>query len=161
MEEIAEKADVARATLYNHFPSKGEVVLALASSIAEQWLRKGAARLEKDRSPCAAISEVLIGAAEWFDKHPDSASAFFYAMREIMTQSTHESPPPTLIPTEWIVAAQKQGELTNELPPEMVMLILDSVLRHHMIQRVRGKTKGKAAASVRKHLDIAMQRLQP
>jgi AcrR family transcriptional regulator len=161
MEEIAAHADVARATLYNHFASKGEVVLALVGSIADDWLQKGQLRLSKNGSPCAAISDVLIAAANWFDAHPSSVGAFFYAMREIMSRQTEDMPPPTLIPTEWVLAAQKQGELTKELPAEVVLFMLDSVLRHHTIDLVRGRAKGKLATVVKKQLDVVMRRLEP
>lgn len=161
MEEIAEEADVARATLYNHFPSKGDVVLALTTAVADEWLAKGAAKLERSKSPSAAITALLTAAAEWFDSHPDAGVTFYHAMRELMARQTHKEPPPMLIPHDWIVAAQEQGELTNELPPDALMLMIDSVLRHSLIELLRGKSKAKLGPTVKKQTEIVMRRLQP
>ncbi len=44
MEEIAETADVARGTLYNHFESKAEVLLALTDDQRQYELPLGVAQ---------------------------------------------------------------------------------------------------------------------
>jgi AcrR family transcriptional regulator len=161
MEEIAEAADVARATLYNHFPSKADVVLALTSSVAEEWILKGAAKLERGGSPCAAITALLVVTAEWFDAHPASAATFFHAMRELMARQTEKSPPPILVPIDWVIAAQERGELTKELAPELLVLLIDVVLRYSLIDLLSGRAKGKIAPHLKKQLDLVLHRLKP
>ena len=39
IDEVVEKADVAKATLYRHFPSKDALVLAFLARREEPWVR--------------------------------------------------------------------------------------------------------------------------
>jgi AcrR family transcriptional regulator len=161
MEEIAVAADVARGTLYNHFPSKAEVLLALTDDIAQHWLLSGLAKLEKTKSYLLAIREVLVSAAGWFDEHPEGTSAFYHAMREIMGRQNEKTPPPTLVPREWVESAQREGQLTSELPADMIVLMFDTVLRHNLVEQMRGTQHGKLVSAVKKHADIVGARLAP
>lgn len=161
MEEIAETADVARGTLYNHFDSKADVLLALTESVAAQWLAKGHKELGRSHSPKAAIREVLGAAAEWFDKHPASAKAFFYAMREHLARHSEDMPKRTLVPREFVVMAQESGELTTDFEPDLLVLLIDTVLRHHLIALLGGKSKGHFAKDLRREVDLLMEKLAP
>lgn len=161
MEEIAETADVARGTLYNHFESKADVLLALTDSVAEQWLDKGRKTFGKTDSPTKAIKEVLTACAEWFDKHPSSAKAFFYAMRELISRHDSNCPPRSLVPREYVVQAQEEGEITSEFAPDLVVLLLDTVLRHHLIALLQGTKKGQFAKDVQREVSVLLKRLAP
>src|SRR5688572_24487297 len=71
MEQIATEADVARGTLYNHFPTK-EAVLAHAihAELAEDL---GRLLPETTRRPTfkAAVGRILDESAAWCQKHRD------------------------------------------------------------------------------------------
>ena len=163
MEEIAETADVARGTLYNHFESKADVLLALTDSVAEQWQERGRKAMSKTDSPSKAIKEVLTACAEWFDKHPSSAKAFFYAMRELITR--HDGgipkPPRSLVPREYVVRAQEEGEITKEFAPDLVVLLIDTVLKHHLIAILQDTKKGQFAKDVQREISLLLKRLAP
>ena len=161
MEEIAETADVARGTLYNHFESKAEVLLALTNSVSTQWLAKGEKELALSHSAKNAIREVLGTAAEWFDKHPASARAFFYAMRELISKANECAAPHSLTPLPLVVQAQEDGELTKELAPELLVLIIDSVLKQHLINLLTKEKTGNFAKEARREVDFLLEKFAP
>lgn len=161
MEEIAETADVARGTLYNHFESKSEVLLALTDSVAGQWLGKANKEMARTQSATAAIRELMTTSADWFDKHPASAKAFFYAMREHIAKHNSNVPPRSLVPREFIIKAQEDGELTKELAPELLIHLIDSVLRHHLINLLTGAKRVQFAKDVRREVEFLLTKLAP
>lgn len=161
MEEIAETADVARGTLYNHFESKAEVLLALTDSVAMQWLAKGHKELAVSQSATNAIREVLSAAAEWFDKHPASAKAFCFAMREHIAKQNTAMPPRSLTPITFVKQAQEDGELTNELAPELLIHIFDSILKQHLIKVLNETKHVHFAKEARREVDVLLKKLAP
>lgn len=161
MEEIAETADVARGTLYNHFESKAEVLLALTDSATAQWLNKGHKELARSQSAISAIREVLNTSAEWFDKHPASARAFCFAMREHIAKQSPNVPPRSLTPLEFVIKAQEDRELTKKLEPHLIVHILDSVLRQHLIEVLTENKHTPFAKDARREVDFLLKRLEP
>lgn len=65
IEEIAERADLAVGTLYNYFPSKGELLLALIADSDERYLR-GAQKLISNPPKRAdhALADIMVLATE-------------------------------------------------------------------------------------------------
>ena len=65
IEEIAERADLAVGTLYNYFPSKGELLLALIDDSDERYL-KGAQKLiaRPPKRPDHALADIMVLATE-------------------------------------------------------------------------------------------------
>lgn len=161
MEEIAETADVARGTLYNHFESKAEVLLALTDSVSNQWIEKGERELGRTKSASQAIREVLGSSAEWFDKHPASAKAFFYAMREHMSKQNTSCPPRSLTPIALVLKAQEDGELTKDLSSELIVHIFDSVLKQQLFNIFTETKHIPFAKEARRQVDLLLKRLAP
>lgn len=161
MEEIAETADVARGTLYNHFESKAEVLLALTNSVSTQWLAKGEKEFARSQSATKAIREVLGSSAEWFDKHPASATAFFYAMRELISKANSNSAPHSLTPLKFVIQAQEDGELTKELSADLLVLLIDAVLKQHLINLLTKEKHVHFAKEARREVDFLLTKLAP
>ncbi|MCA8428752.1 TetR/AcrR family transcriptional regulator [Burkholderia seminalis] len=120
MEQIAAEADVAKRTLYNHFPTK-EAVLA-------HWLEGELARdlapLQRDvarrRTFASRIGCVLDASAAWCERHP----AYLLAYLRHRLLSIGAAEPESAgqngsdIARVWqqlIVAAQQAGELNGTL----------------------------------------------
>lgn len=161
MEEIAETADVARGTLYNHFESKADVLIALTDSVAGEWLAKGHEELARSGSATSAIREVLSTCASWFDKHPASAKSFFYAMREQITKQNAAIQPRNLTPLEFVIKAQQEGELTLELEAPLLVLMIDSVIKHHLTLLLMNSESQPFAELAKRDLDVVLKRLGP
>lgn len=76
MERIAEEADVAKRTLYNHFPTK-EAVLAYW---IDAELKRDLARLQGGIARCktfrSRLAYLLCASAQWCEKHPEHLMAY-------------------------------------------------------------------------------------
>lgn len=160
MEDISESADVARGTLYNHFPSKSDVLLAITGEVADEWLRKSMLEQENGGTASSAILATLVYAATWFDNHNRFAVSFYHAMREVMARHDHKSPPPTLVPKDLVSQAQDAGELTAEMRPELIGMLFDSVLRHHLVNLIRGTATEPIAPKVQRDAKDLLNRLR-
>lgn len=120
MEQIAAEADVAKRTLYNHFPTK-EAVLA---HWLEGELARDLAHLQRDvarrRTFASRIGCVLDASAAWCERHP----AYLLAYLRHRLLSIGAAEPESAgqngsdIARVWqqlIIAAQQAGELNGTL----------------------------------------------
>ena len=65
VEDIAERAQLAVGTLYNYFPSKGELLLALITDSDERYLKEGQQLIDNPPdNPVHALAEVMVLATE-------------------------------------------------------------------------------------------------
>ncbi|WP_176046127.1 TetR/AcrR family transcriptional regulator [Burkholderia sp. BCC1644] len=125
MEQIAAEADVAKRTLYNHFPTK-EAVLA---HWLEGELARDLAHLQRDvarrRTFASRIGCVLDASAAWCEQHP--AYLLAYLRHRLVSIGAVE---PEIdgengsdIAQVWwqlIVAGQRAGELNGTLQAEQL-----------------------------------------
>ncbi len=79
VDEVVEKAGVAKATLYRHFPSKEDLVLAFLDRRAELWTGEVIERRPSDRADAAqdqllALFDVL---DDWFHQRSDYEACSF------------------------------------------------------------------------------------
>lgn len=126
MEQIAAQADVARGTLYNHFPVKEAVLV--------HWMHAQlgtdlVALLEDVLSRSTFLSRVatlLESSATWWEDHRQYAAPYIrYRFQQVRGagEDAYES---DLIPlyVQLIVQAQQSGELRSDIPPERLALHL-------------------------------------
>lgn len=89
VDEVVAKAGVAKATLYRHFPSKEELVLAFMNRRAELWTnevidRQPRERADDPKDQILALFDVL---DEWFHGHSDyEACSFVKVLFEVGPQ---------------------------------------------------------------------------
>jgi AcrR family transcriptional regulator len=79
VDEVVAKAGVAKATLYRHFPSKDDLVLAFMERRAEVWTaevidRQPRERAEDPKEQLLALFDVL---DEWFHRRSDYEACSF------------------------------------------------------------------------------------
>ena len=133
MEQIASTADVAKGTLYNHFPVK-EAVLAhwlhldLATNLA--MLHK---QLETRRGFVEGALHVLNHSAKWCETHPDYLAPYLrFRFLAIGTEPSpsHESEQRSDIADSfgWLI---RRGQATGEIRPELDPVRL-SIAFHHL-----------------------------
>ncbi|WP_034177150.1 TetR/AcrR family transcriptional regulator [Burkholderia ambifaria] len=120
MEQIAAQADVAKRTLYNHFPTK-EAVLA---HWLEGELARDLAHLERDvarrKSFASRIACVLDASAAWCEQHPVYLLAYlrhrFLSIGVAQAEGgTENGSDIALVWQQLIAAGQQAGELNPAL----------------------------------------------
>jgi AcrR family transcriptional regulator len=79
VDEVVEKANVAKTTLYRHFPSKDHLVLAFLDEREQQWTVDIVDRLSAERAPdpegqLLAIFDVF---EDWFQQRTDYEACSF------------------------------------------------------------------------------------
>ncbi len=121
MEQIAERADVARRTLYNHFPSKESVLahwvdIELAKDLAHLQADVARRRTFRSRAAC-----VLDASAQWCEAHPDFLRTYLrYRLQTVGGGSVRGGEAMRSdMATTWlrlIAAGQETGELVHDFP---------------------------------------------
>lgn len=69
LDEIAERADVARGTLYSHFPSKEALVMALMRPVVDAAVA-GMDEVDRQRTAVAKVTGVLQLYLKLWERHP-------------------------------------------------------------------------------------------
>ncbi|WP_175698107.1 TetR/AcrR family transcriptional regulator [Burkholderia ambifaria] len=125
MEQIAAQADVAKRTLYNHFPTK-EAVLA---HWLEGELARDLAHLERDvarrKSFASRIACVLDASAAWCEQHPVYLLAYlrhrFLSIGAVQAEgATENGSDIALVWQQLIAAGQQAGELNPALAADQL-----------------------------------------
>lgn len=136
MEQIAAEADVARGTLYNHFPVKeAALVHALHQQLASDLgplLHKAMAR----RSVQARLAGILDASAQWWEAHRDYAAPYIrYRFQAVGDGQAGQGDSDMLtLYAQLIEQAQAKGEIRNDIAPPLLsshlhFLYLGAVLR--------------------------------
>lgn len=119
MERIAEKADVAKRTLYNHFPTK-EAILAYW---IDAELKRDLGTLQSSIARCTTfrsrITCILRASADWCEKHPDHLMAYLrHRLLSVGAPNPQEARSDSSdIALAWqhlIAVGQQTGELSTE-----------------------------------------------
>ena len=125
MERIAEEADVAKRTLYNHFPTK-EAVLAYW---IDAELKRDLASLQSSIARCrtfrSRITCVLHASADWCEKHPEHLMAYLRhrllsAGTRSPQQARSDSSDIALMWQQLIAAGQQTGEICKASPADQL-----------------------------------------
>jgi AcrR family transcriptional regulator len=77
IDEIAQKADIAKGTFYYHFESKEDVVRALRKDSFINTIDAALESLNSGSSPLRVIEQVFLERAAWTEKNPDLTKVFF------------------------------------------------------------------------------------
>jgi TetR/AcrR family transcriptional regulator, regulator of autoinduction and epiphytic fitness len=132
MEQIAAEADVARGTLYNHFPTK-EAVLAHAihAELAED-LERVLPEIARRPTFKSAVGRILDESASWCQKHRDYLHPYlrFQFLQIGLQEAANESASPNDMVgayAQLIERAQRSGELRADMSAEQLATLL-----HHL-----------------------------
>jgi AcrR family transcriptional regulator len=83
--EVIERADVATATLYRHFPSKDELVLAFLQLREQRWTKDyiEAGAISRSTDPEQQLLAIFDVFDEWFQRKDFEACSFINVMLEM------------------------------------------------------------------------------
>lgn len=137
VDDIAEAADVARQTLFNHFPYKEAFALELAADSIEEVADRAHALLEAG----TPALEVLPRAAGWvLDAAFARGELAVAAARELLqTDSERAARGAAFLPLARIfeailVQACEEGSVRDDLPPAVIASQLSGILRLTIMQ---------------------------
>jgi AcrR family transcriptional regulator len=84
VDELVERAGVAKATLYRHFPSKDDLVLAFLDRREQLWTREWVEAEAKRRgsTPEEQLLAIFDAFDEWFHEHDFEGCSFINALLE-------------------------------------------------------------------------------
>jgi len=142
MDDIAEKAEISRATLFNYFPTKEALLLPWGQEIMEQRILPQLSKTMQGQSTVWQVLQFLFAELnETKREYPDVIQAFV----QEETKKFH-SPPivsgrmgPKDIYTRVILYGQERGEIRTDLPLENLVSYLGA-LQMSLIFRIMDPT---------------------
>ena len=115
MEQIAAEADVAKRTLYNHFPTKDAILARWLDRQLEHDLSHLQTGIARRRSFASRAACILDASAAWCSAHPEHLMAYlryrFTCLGEASGQDDIEDGGIVALWERLILAAQEAGEL--------------------------------------------------
>ncbi len=137
MEQVAETADVAKATLYNYFSSKDAIVAAQL----DEGLQRFHLQLEQIMQAIPSTRQRLLGllgtTVDWLEEHRDLLGAYFRHRFHRLAHSDLEAGGPsgfTQALARIIAAGQERGELRTDLDATTLAVHLEAVYTSAVIQ---------------------------
>lgn len=170
VEAIADRADVAKGTVFNYFPQKRTFLTA----IADAWARRitdDLGPVESWRgSPLEQLKQVAHLSAELGVRHRELARlVIFEGMREIHADMTRggvvRNPPVTNLETlarKVVLRAQATGQIRPEVAPDQAAALIAVAIFDTLVRwLVRGGPVGEVQHALEGKLDIVFTGLHP
>ena len=165
MDEIAGRAEISRATLFNYFPSKDALLLPWAQQILERHIRPELrARLDRQPNSMQALEWLLTSLSENVASSPDTMQAF---MGEAL--KPHNKPQRELARTgmqelfiQVLEYGQARGEVRTDIPlPELAGYVaaLHASVLFRLLETDAGA--GSATKAIRRLLVFIKPGLRP
>lgn len=73
---VLEKAQISKRTLYSHFSSKDELILATINLRHERFMHWLASLIQNAESPKQAITQIFVGLDDWFNDRATAMGSF-------------------------------------------------------------------------------------
>lgn len=129
MEQIAAQADIARGTLYNHFPVKEAVLVHWMHTRLGADLATVLDEVRSRKSFVSRVATLLEGSAQWWEGHRQYAAPYIRFRFQQVREGAEEQHASDMIPVYALLIAQAQqaGELKSDTPPERLALYLHSL----------------------------------
>src|SRR5262245_34792789 len=162
IDEIAEKADVAKGTFFNYFPRKEAVLGYLSEIWLEEAERKAAEIVESSGPAAAGILEMFVDFAGFYEEDPQLAQHIVAEAARRFTDGCDD------ICKRWddlgvklIQHLQRNGEVRSDLRPERAHEILGAVYHDTLMRWASAEEKPFALKEeLRARLSIAIEGLE-
>lgn len=128
MEQIAEEADIARKTLYNHFPVKEAIVDEYVKGISQGLAQQTFAALQELPDTRSRLLSALNKAYDWVEANPEiTAICLGHRLKNIYQGSRYSSADTGTqsIMAEIIRQGQLAGEIRRDVSVKLMVVQLD------------------------------------
>ena len=121
MDEIAEKVDVSKATLYNYFPDKGSILIAYFQSTVAEYGREIKSSLKSNQGIKVRLENLLDFKDKVFGNDIElTANYLKYRLQTIFDKDLFDNPDRSGLENvvlEIMTEAQANREIRNDIPP--------------------------------------------
>ena len=135
MDQIATEADVARKTLYNHFPVKEAIVDAYVRDQSMELAKANTKIIDQHPDTASRLLAALDTAYAWVETHPElTGICLGYRMKNMFGTdgSENEETGTRGLVTEILRHGQQAGEIRTDIPVKLMVLQID-VLRGSIV----------------------------
>jgi AcrR family transcriptional regulator len=147
MGEIADRADVAKGTVFNHFARKEALLTPLAEALIEQLARKLGPIDRWDGTGADKLRRLFLTMAELADADRElSRVVLFENMRNLWSRSREEAAIRELrdLVRQVLAGAARQGEFRPDVDVETVARLLESIYFTTLVEWLSENTAGSA-----------------
>lgn len=158
VDDIAQKANVAKGTFYYNFPSKVDVVKALQRSALAQTVKKVESMLESKVSPTKILKELLKERAAWMESNRELARVIVMERFARLSEPRQDNSPPPLrqILTKVVQAGQENNEFKPDVQPEEMAKLLAAILVQGVSTTIREGWKDSLVERVDSWCDLVL-----
>ena len=158
VEDITEAADVAKGTFFNYFAAKEQVLGAIAAWRIDLVGSRALAATDVPEGSVARIKVVMKAMADEFGPDGELARHFFVARigAPMRHKSAHHLGHFLL---DLVVQGQRNGEIRDDLPPELVTRLLLTCLFYNLIRWCNDPAGGPLAEQVLYAVDALLEGL--
>lgn len=132
MDDIAKEAGIARTTLFNYFPSKDEIVLAMAGSFEEQFPQRIRSRCRSPASTRKRLTDIFQEAAQYFTRHRALNAVIYPELTRIRGSRAHGGLQVTdgyrTAFIELLQAGREQGDVRSDIATDILADLLWSAV---------------------------------
>jgi AcrR family transcriptional regulator len=142
IDDVAERANVAKGTFYYHFESKEALVVALRRSKLADTVEQSFALLESGGMPLVALEKLLLERSAFTEREPDLSKVFytekigqlFFKDEDVQIRLDENGQPKKRTfrraVYELVCEAQKQGQVRADLSPQELSAMIVACFLH-------------------------------
>lgn len=157
MDQIATEADIARKTLYNHFPVKEAIVDAYVRDQSMALAKTNPQILDQYPDTASRLLAVLDTAYAWVEANPElTGICLGYRMKTMWCgkgSENEETGTQTLI-TEILRHGQTAGEIRTDIPIKLLVLQIDILRGSIVMDWLRDRKKIKLRKEIARIVDL-------
>ena len=157
VDQIAGKADIARKTLYNHFPVKEAIVNAYVGEQSMAMAKTVLERLDQYPDTACRLMAALDAGYTWVETNPEfTGIALGYRMKNMLQNSeTKEKETGTqMLLTRIICLGQKAKEIRADIPVNQLVLQIDVMRSAVVMDWLRDKHNFDLHSQIARIVDL-------
>lgn len=157
MDQIANKADIARKTLYNHFPVKEAIVDAYVRDQSIELAKTNLQSLDRYPDTASRLLAALDTAYAWVETNPElTGICLGYRMKNMWCGDKCENWETGTkgLMTEILRRGQQAGEIRTDFPVKLLVMQIDMLRGSIVMDWLRDKEKFKLREEIARIVDL-------